>query len=71
MRAQNEVMVQEHNYICPGSDKQLMIQRNRVCIGTKDETQYGAQQGCTGFPKILESPQNSIHQKGDMNRDPY
>jgi len=41
MRAENEVMVREHNYICPGSDKQLMIQKNRVYIGTKDETQYG------------------------------
>jgi len=51
MRAQNEVMVRKHDYICPGSDKQLMSQKNGVCIGTKDEKQYGAQQGCTSFPK--------------------
>jgi hypothetical protein len=71
MRAQNEVMVRKHDYICPGSDKQLMSQKNGVCIGTKDEKQYGAQQGCTSFPKILESLHNSIHQQGDMNRYPY
>jgi hypothetical protein len=39
MGVQNEVMVWEHNYVCPGSDKQLMIQKNRVCIETKDEMQ--------------------------------
>jgi len=71
MRAQNEIMVRKRDYICPGSDKQLMSQKNGVCIGTKDEKQYGVQQGCTSFTKLLESPQNFIHQKGNMNRDPY
>ena len=67
MRAQNEVMVRKHDYICPGSDKQLMSQKNDVCVETKHEKQYGVQQGCKSFPKILVSPQNSIHQKVDMN----
>jgi len=34
------------------------------------ELNYRHNEGCTNFPKMLESPQNFRHQEGDMEQVP-